>query len=142
MSQEIINVLNYLGEQLGIVIDWTVENAIPQVMDILARYRLLEIISGCLWILVEVTMIIIALAVVTKCIKASVKIKETKKDNFWWNKGYSTIWLSGIGMTIIIITAIAGVGSICTISSEVNKLLKWIIVPEVKYLELLRGFVG
>lgn len=45
MSQEIINVLNYLGEQLGIAIDWTSENIWPQVMDILGRYRLFEIIS-------------------------------------------------------------------------------------------------
>ena len=46
MSQEIINVLNYLGEQLGIAIDWTFENVWPQVMDILERYRLLEIVGN------------------------------------------------------------------------------------------------
>ena len=43
MSQEIINVLNYLGEQLGIAIGWTSENVWPQVMDILGRYRLFEL---------------------------------------------------------------------------------------------------
>ena len=35
MSEEIIKVLDYLGEQLGIVIDWSSENVWPQVMDIL-----------------------------------------------------------------------------------------------------------
>ena len=78
MNQEIINVLNYLGEQLGIAIDWTSENVWSQVMDILGRYRLLEIVYSCLWIVIQSAFIVYALVVFVKCFKASDKIRTTK----------------------------------------------------------------
>ena len=92
MSQEIINVLNYLGEQLGIAIDWSSENIWPQIMDILGRYRLMEIVYSCLWIVIQSAFIVYALVVFVKCFKASDKIRTTKQDNFWWYSGYTSNW--------------------------------------------------
>ena len=141
MSQEIINVLNYLGEQLGIAIDWSSENIWPQVMDILGRYRLLEIVYSCLWIVIQSTFIVYALVVFVKCFKASDKIRTTKQDNFWWYSGYTSNWLSGAGAVLVITAIISGVTSLCMLPMEVGDLLKWLIIPEVKYLEMLKGFI-
>ena len=142
MSQEIINVLNYLGEQLGIAIDWSAENIWPQVMDILGRYRLLEIISTAMWIFAEVTAIIFALVVAIKCIKANNKIRITKEDNFWWQKGYSTTWLSGAGTTLVLAAVFFGGGALFMIPINIGDLLRWVIVPEIQYLEMLKGLMG
>ena len=141
MSQEIINVLNYLGEQLGIVIDWSSENIWPQVMDILGRYRLMEIVYSCLWILIQSAFIVYALVVFVKCFKASDKIRTTKQDNFWWHSGYTRNWLSGAGKILVTTAGFFGGASLCTIPIEVSDLLKWIIVPEIKYLEMLKGLM-
>ena len=141
MSQEIINVLNYLAEQLGIAIDWTSENVWPQVMDILGRYRLMEIVSTSLWLFAEAAMIVFGLVVVTKCIKANAKIRATKEDNFWWYKGYSTIWMSGAGTIVTAIALAFGVASLIYFPTSIGELLKWFIIPEIKYLEMLKGFV-
>ena len=141
MSQEIINVLNYLGEQLGIAIDWSAENVWPQVMDILGRYRLLEIISTAMWIFAEVAAIIFALVVSIKCIKANNKIRITKEDNFWWYKGYSTTWLSGAGATLVLAAVFFG-GALFMIPINIGDLLRWVIVPEIQYLEMLKGLMG
>ena len=142
MSQEIINVLNYLGEQLGIAIDWTAENVWPQVMDILGRYRLLEMISSGLMIVAEIAMIIAGLIVAIKCLKANAKIRATKEDNFWWHRGYSSTWLSGAGMTLVIVAAFFGIGALFVIPTDVGELLRWAIVPEIQYLEMLKGLMG
>ena len=141
MSQEIINVLNYLGEQLGIAIDWTSENVWPQIMDILGRYRLLKIVSSCLWIVVQAAFIVYALVVFVKCFKASVKIKVTKEDNFWWYSGYTSNWISNAGAVLIITACIFGLTSLCILPMEGGDLLRWIIVPEIEYLEMLKGFI-
>lgn len=141
MSQEIINVLNYLGEQLGIAIDWTSENVWPQVMDILGRYRLLEIVSSCLWIVIQIAFVVYALIVLVKCFKASAKIRVTKQDNFWWYSGYSTNWLSGAGAVLVITASIFGGTSLCMLPVQVGDLLRWFIVPEIKYLEMLKGLM-
>ena len=142
MSQEIINVLNYLGEQLGIVIDWSSENVWPQVMDILGRYRLLGIVSSCLWIVVQAAFIMYALVVSVKCFKASVKIKVTKQDNFWWHSAYSANWMSNAGAVLVITAGIFGLTSLCILPIEVGDLLRWIIVPEIEYLEMLKGLIA
>lgn len=141
MSQEIINVLNYLGEQLGIAIDWSSENVWPQIMDILGRYRLLGIVSSCLWIVIQAAFIVYALVVFVKCFKASVKIKVTKQDNFWWYSAYSANWMSNAGAVLLIIAGIFGLTSLCILPIEVGDLLRWIIVPEIEYLEMLKGLM-
>ena len=142
MSEEIINVLNYLGEQLGIAIDWTSENVWPQVMDILGRYRLLEIISTCMWIFAETVFVVVSLIAIVKCIKASARIRETKEDNFWWYRGYSSTWISGAGAIITILSTVFGGFSLFMLPMDVGKLLKWIIVPEIQYLEMLKGLMA
>lgn len=142
MSQEIINVLNYLGEQLGIAIDWSAENVWPQVMDILGRYRLLEIIFTCMWIFAETVFVVVSLIAIVKCLKASARIRKTKEDNFWWYRGYSSTWMSGAGAIITILSAVFGGSSLFILPMDVGKLLKWIIVPEIQYLEMLKGLMA
>ena len=142
MSQEIINVLNYLGEQLGVAIDWTAENVWPQVMDILGRYRLLEMISSGLMIIAEIAMIVASLIVAIKCIEANIKIKATKENNFWWSEGYFSTQLSGAGMTLVIVAAFFGIGALFIVPADIGELLRWAIVPEIQYLEMLKGLVG
>ena len=142
MSQEIINVLDYLGEQLGIAIDWTAENVWPQVMDILGRYRLLEMISSGLMIVAEIAMIVASLVVAVKCIKANAKIRATKENNFWWYGGYLFTHLSDAGTALVIIAAFFGIGALFMIPVDIGELLRWAIVPEIQYLEMLKGLMG
>lgn len=142
MSEEIIKVLDYLGEQLGIAIDWSAENVWPQVMDILGRYRLLEIIFTCMWIFAETVFVVVSLIAIVKCLKASARIRKTKEDNFWWYRGYSSTWMSGAGAIITILSAVFGGSSLFMLPMDVGKLLKWIIVPEIQYLEMLKGLMA
>lgn len=142
MSQEIIKVLDYLAQQLGVAIDWSAENVWPQVMNILGRYRLLEMISSGLMIVAEIAMIVFGLIIITKCIKASAKIRVTKEDNFWWYRGYSSTWMSGAGVTLVIVAAFFGIGALCMIPVDIGDLLRWAIVPEIQYLEMLKGLMG
>ena len=142
MSEEIIKVLDYLGAQIGIVIDWSAENVWPQVMDILGRYRLLEMISAGLVIVAEIAMIVFGLIVAIKCIKANAKIRATKEDNFWWYRGYSSTCMSGAGTTLVIVAAFFGIGALFIIPTHIGELLRWVIVPERQYLEMLKGLMG
>ena len=50
-SQEIINVLNYLGSKFGIAIDWTSENVMPYIEDLCARYIQFEIHTSIAWVI-------------------------------------------------------------------------------------------
>lgn len=142
MNQEIIKVLEHLAQQLGVAIDWSAENVWPQVMNILSRYRLLEIIFTCMWIFAEAVFVVISLIAIIKCFKASARIRNTKEDNFWWYRGYGTTWMSGTGTIITILSVIFGGSSLFMLPKDIDKLLRWIIVPEIQYLEMLKGLMG
>lgn len=141
MNQEIINMLNYLGEQLGIAIDWTSENVWPQVMDILGRYRLFELVSTGFWLIMEVVMVFCAFLTLKRVTKNYMKIKADQEDNFWWRRRYGDNELTGFGSALFIISLLLGVTSVITIPIDIGEMFKWLIVPEIKYLEMLKGLM-
>lgn len=142
MNQEIINVLNYLGEQLGIAIDWTSENVWPQVMDILGRYRLFELVSTGFWLIVEIVMAICAFLLFKEMAKNYMKIEANHEDNFWWYRDYGSSDLSIFGLVLLIISVIMSVTSVVLIPINIGEMFKWLIVPEIKYLEMLKGLMA
>ena len=142
MNQEIINMLNYLGEQLGIAIDWTSENVWPQVMDILGRYRMFELVSTGFWLIMKVIMIFGAFLTFKSMAKDYMKIKADQEDNFWWQIHYDDNELTGFGLALFIISLLLSVICIISIPININEMFKWFIVPEIKYLEMLKGLMA
>ena len=142
MSEEIIKVLDYLGEQLGIAIDWTSENVWPQVMDILGRYRLFELVSTGFWLIMEVIMVFSAFLILKRMVKDYMKIKADQEDNFWWRRRYGGNELTGFGWVLFIISLLLGVTSVITIPIDIGEMFKWLIIPEIQYLEMLKGLMA
>ena len=142
MNQEIINVLNCLGEKLGIAIDWTSENVWPQVMDILGRYRLFELVNTGFWLIVEIVMAICAFLLFKGMAKDYMKIEADHEDNFWLYRYYDSSELSIFGFILIIIFIIMSVISVISIPINIVEMFKWLIVPEIKYLEMLKGLMA
>ena len=139
MSEEIIKVLDYLGEQLGIAIDWTSENVWPQVMDILGRYRLFELVSTGFWLIMEIIIVFSVFLILKRMVKDYKKIEADHKDNLWWKRCYDDNELTVFGWVFFIISLLLGVTSVITIPIDIGEIFKWLIVPEIKYLEMLKG---
>ena len=59
-SQEIINVLDYLGRKFGMAIDWTSENVMPYIEDLCSRYIRFEINTSIAWIICCVGVMVLA----------------------------------------------------------------------------------
>lgn len=58
MSKEIIEVLDELGKRFGIVIDWSNQNIIPYLQELLKRFICYRNITACVWIIISIAMII------------------------------------------------------------------------------------
>lgn len=58
MSEEIIKVLDELGKRFGIVIDWSNQNIIPYLQELLKRFICYQNITACIWIIISVALII------------------------------------------------------------------------------------
>lgn len=64
-SEQVIEVLNYLCEKIGITIDWTSANIIPYLNELCERYIRYEIATSVVWIVIS-AVFIIALSIIGK----------------------------------------------------------------------------
>ena len=142
MSEEIIKVLDYLGAQIGIAIDWSSENVWPQVMDILGRYRLLELATTSFWIAVEIAMLIFAFIAFKSMFKNYMTFKKNGETNFWWLKSYGSACLTGFGVATMTVTISCVVFGLTNLPHDIEEIFRWLIVPEIQYLEMLKGFMA
>ena len=58
MSEEIIKVIDELGKRFGIVIDWSNQNIIPYLQELLKRFICYRNITACIWTIISIAMTI------------------------------------------------------------------------------------
>ncbi len=59
VSDEIIKVLDALGEKVGVIIDWTADNVVPYVEQLCNKYVKWEISTSIAWIVMAVVITIL-----------------------------------------------------------------------------------
>ena len=69
MSEEVIKILDYLGEKIGVTIDWTSNNVIPYVNQLCEKFIKWEINTSYAWMAImgAVTIIALIAAIVIHC---------------------------------------------------------------------------
>lgn len=78
MSEEIIKVLDDLGKRLGIAIDWSNQNIIPYLQDLMSRFVTLQNSKAITWIILCLIGFIIGIILIIKLNKWK---KSEKFDN-------------------------------------------------------------
>lgn len=58
MSDEIIKLLDDLGRRFGIAIDWSSENVMPYLKDLMSRYIDYEVMTSIAWIVIGIILLI------------------------------------------------------------------------------------
>lgn len=130
MDNKVIEVLDYMGEKLGIAIDWTSENIIPQVTEFMGRYKVYAIVEHGIYIIMF--MILVAfIGVFFKVMYKGIKTKD--RDNIWYDINWCTDGIVPIFITIVLLI---GVGfTIAEIVEHVFEIAKWALVPEIQFVE-------
>ena len=148
MDNKIIETLDYLGEKIGIAIDWTAENVYPQVIAFMARYKIYEIVANCIWIIFAIgCMFMTYLCIKKYVIPARTKAIEEKQSNFWfeythWNYAEDTCELQfGAGCLIVFLIVISII-SIFLFIFSISDIIKWIVIPEAQFYDMLKGVIN
>ena len=84
MSEEMIKVLDYLGEKFGIVIDWASTNVMPQIQSVLHRLTIYEIVVSAIWAVAGLLGVIAGSRILWKIFRGHSAARETQTSNFWW----------------------------------------------------------
>lgn len=124
-----------LAEKFGVTIDWTAENIMPTVTNVLVKYRTYEIVRGFGSILVAVICVAIAVVIGKKMYKAY----NGGNNNIFWDARFNM--LTTFGIAVCVFGGIALIASIIAAFCNIGNLMKWWFVPELKYIELIKDFM-
>lgn len=141
MDNKVIEVLDYLGEKIGLAIDWTADNIYPQVMEFIGRYRIYEIVT-------DIVVIVISLAccfgfylyIKKLVIPAKVKCLDTGEDNFWYEyflENQTDINVGGLILSVFL--AILTLGMLIVLLVGIDDLIRWIVIPEAQFYEIIKS---
>lgn len=86
MSDEIIKILDDLGRRFGVVIDWSSENIMPYLQDLMQRYINYEVMTSVMWIVVALIVIIglsISIPVINKHANKVLEENHYSDWDFW-----------------------------------------------------------
>ena len=138
MDNKVIEVFDYLGEKLGIAIDWTSENVMPQVTEFMNRYTKYSIVKCSTNIIIGIVMIAAACILCASIIKA---FKADNTDSIWidshsWGDELSMLACSAIAFAIV-----ASVAGIAIMITNIFSIIEWAIIPEMKFIETFSQYI-
>lgn len=125
MSEEIIKVLDNLGQKFGIAIDWTSQNILPYLQDLMNRFISLQSAKAIIWI------VILSVLVIATIILMVIGIRVGKRED----DGEIIFMAVFIGIIILICLVVP---LICNIFG----LMQNIYTPEITLLEYITNYGG
>lgn len=135
MSEEVIKILDNLGEKFGVAIDWTSENIAPYLTKLHERAEKYLIVTSVIWFIMTLALFaasLFAIIKITKCVNRDSKIgtRTIWFDRFYdYSSVFSVICRVAAGF-IMVITAIL-------IPFTISRLIKSICIPEMMIIQML-----
>ena len=113
MSEEIIKVIDHLGEKFGVVIDWSSQNVMPAVEELCGKYINYEIGTSVAWL------IIIGIVLIAAIVGIIYSVRE-------YEEGLLVFFV------VAIVTLVAGM------AVQIMDIIQCNVFPEMKLLEFAR----
>lgn len=130
MGEEIIKVLDNLSQKFGIAIDWTNQNIIPYLKELITRFIEMKNIQAIMWIIISSIAIIVSIITIVLLTKW---IKKNDIDEYY--EGY-IITVLGYTLAIIAILAFAIV-----LFCNTQGLIQNIYIPELSILQYINNSI-
>ena len=127
MSEEIIKILDDLGRRFGILIDWSSENILPYLQDLMSRFIKYDIAINIFVILFGIIFLIITIFAIRK-------IRKDQKEIQYYE-------LLDEGMPQFLIICISIIIMLYTFSTGPTKIIQDIYLPEKSIYEYIKSEV-
>ena len=137
MSEEVIKIFDYIGEKLGVAIDYTQDNIYPYLEDLWHRYITYEIIKNSIGCTVAIILILISLFIAKKMWISYKEIQNgSVKNNFFFYSNWRPE-MTDISIILSILIPAIIVVCIAIIIMSLTCILEWALIPEKCMMELL-----
>lgn len=127
VSDQIIEVLDYLCSKIGITIDWTANNVLPYVQTLLGKYIAWAIGSDIFWCIIGIGFIISGIIFYKLTIKFKNKYKKTGDSDYEFV--YMLLSICFVGVLVI--------GIIMELYN-IYDIIKCVTFPELKIYEYIK----
>ena len=135
MSDEVIKILDDLGRRFGIVIDWSSENVLPYIRDLMSRYVNYETMTSVVWIVVALIVIIGCSIGISAINKYANKVLKNHPYSDWGVCKWLMIWFFIITIGCFIICIICQTLDIITCYTIPEKII-------IEYINFLMSSNG
>jgi hypothetical protein len=139
MDKELCNAIDKIAEKIGVVIDWSSENVMPYIQDIMQRYRTMSIIETIIVMAVCAIVMTICVIVAIKMAKGIINGLNNRVSSIWFDADFDL--MSGLSIATGAIIILSFLVSFLVFSFATGDLIRWIYVPEVKFLEMLKDLI-
>lgn len=130
VGKEIINVLEYLGEQFGIAIDWSSETVLPVLKQLCEKYIAWEIMTSTVWI-------VIGCLLLGGGVYFIVRSSKVGKANDWEDGDWQCLWIVGLvfgGFAVFL--------GVLIVMCQIFDIIKCCYFPELQVYQYIRGLIG
>lgn len=127
---QIIQVIEYLGQKFGIAIDWSAENILPIAQTLMEKIARWCVAENIFYVALSLVGLMVSIIIVPKCIK--------KIPSIEYNDELGQFLYVG-GLVIFGIIGIAGIIGICV---NTYYLVRSICFPELVVFEYIQSFIG
>lgn len=129
VADQVIQVIEYLGQKFGIAIDWSAENVLPIAQTLMEKMARWCVVQNVFYVALSLVGLILGIIVFSKCIK---KVPSIDYDD---DLG-QTLCIGGLILSVII--GIAGIVGLCV---NTYYLARSICFPELAIFEYIQGFM-
>lgn len=127
---QVIQVIEYLGQKFGIAIDWSTENVLPLAQTLMEKIARWCVAENVFFVALSLVGLILGIIVLTKCIK--------KLPSIDYNDEVGQTLCIG-GLILFGVIGIAGVIGLCV---NTYYLVQSICFPELAVFEYIQSFIS
>lgn len=134
MSEEVIKILDDLSQRFGIAIDWSSQNVLPYLQDLMTRLIQYKNIQAIIWIVVSVIMFILVGIILRVALKYI--------DKYYDRDEYSSVYDEDRALAKGFAWLIAGIfifAFILVITLNIRGLIQNIYLPEATIIEYIKS---
>lgn len=133
MSEEIIKILDDLGKRLGLAIDWSSQNIMPYLQELIRRFINFRNVQAIIWIIISLIAIGLGIFGLVKLIKWR---KSDKYDKSYLSDDSLIFGLSLTGFISLIL--IFFIVMFC----KVEEIFQNIFLPELTVINYIQGYLN
>ena len=139
-AEEIIKIINELCAKFGIAIDWTSQNVLPYLQELMGRVATYHIVWESIIIALNCILFILMGAGAKAILNSRKKIMadENCDSNFFWLFDGD---INGGGICTLIVGGIVLIAALTSTITAIASLLKWIFISEFGLYEYITNLI-